>query len=72
MGFFVEIVFCWIVFLTSLVMAIISMGMIDYKTFRWFLQVSGCEEVFDRAFYQYNDHTVFDEALWETGDADVL
>ena len=25
-------------------MAIISMGMIDYKTFRWFLQVSGCEE----------------------------
>lgn len=72
MGFFVEIVFAGLVFLTSLVMAIISMAMIDYKTFRWLLQVSGCEEAFNRALYQYDDYTVFDEALWEAGDAEYI
>lgn len=46
--------------------------MVDYKTFRWFLQVLGCEEAFDRAFYQYNDNTVFDEALWEACDAEYI
>ena len=53
-------------------MAIISMGMIDYKTFRRFLQVSGCEAAFDRAFYNHNGFTHLDEALWETGDAEYI
>ena len=41
----------------------------DYRKFRKFLREQGCEEAFDSAFYHYNDYTLFDESLWEVGDA---
>lgn len=43
-----------------------------YQEFRRFLQVLGCEEAFDRAFYQHNDFTALDEALWEAADAEFI
>ena len=46
--------------------------MCDYKTFRSFLQEQGCEAAFDRAFYQYNDFTPFDEVMWAAADAECI
>lgn len=46
--------------------------MSGYTKFREFLRSEGCEAAFDRAFYQYNDCTVFDEALWEACDAEYI
>lgn len=46
--------------------------MSDYKTFRRFLQEQQCEDAFDRAFYQYNDFTLLDEALWEASNAECI
>ena len=43
-----------------------------YQTFRAFLRSEGCEEAFDRAFYQHNAYTKLDESLWEAGDADCI
>ena len=50
------------------------MGLEDggYRKFRSFLQEQGCEEAFDRAYYQHNDFTLLDEALWEAGDAECI
>ena len=50
------------------------MGLEDggYRKFRSFLQEQGCEAAFDRAYYQYNDFTLLDEALWEAGDAECI
>ena len=53
-------------------MAIIKTRMSDYKTFRRFLQEQQCEDAFDRAFYQYNDFTLLDEALWEASNAECI
>ena len=36
----------------------------SYALFRWFLVRSGCEREFDRAFYEQNGSTAFDEAMW--------
>lgn len=44
----------------------------SYHKFRSFLREQGCEEAFDRAFYNYNGFTHLDEALWETGDAEYI
>ena len=46
--------------------------MSDYRTFRLFLREHGCEAAFDRAYYQYNDFTLLDEALWEASDAECI
>ena len=35
-----------------------------YMQFRLFLRGAGCEESFDRAFYDNNDCTLFDEQMW--------
>ena len=46
--------------------------MSSYTKFREFLRNEGCEAAFDRAFYQYNDCTTFDESLWEAGNAECF
>ena len=46
--------------------------MSGYTKFREFLRNEGCEAAFDRAFYQYNDCTAFDESLWEAGNAECF
>lgn len=46
--------------------------MSGYTKFRKFLRSEGCEAAFDRAFYQYNDCTAFDESLWEAGNAECF
>lgn len=46
--------------------------MSSYTKFREFLRNEGCEAAFDRAFYQYNDCTAFDESLWEAGNAECF
>ena len=44
----------------------------SYQLFRAFLRTQECEAAFDRAFYQYNDCTAFDESLWEAGNAECF
>ena len=46
--------------------------MSSYTKFREFLRNEGCEAAFDRAFYQYNDCTAFDESLWEAGNSECF
>ena len=46
--------------------------MSSYGEFREFLRSEGCEAAFDRAFYQYNGCTAFDESLWEAADAECI
>ena len=48
------------------------METINYSRFRLFLREQGCEEAFDRAFYNHNGFTHLDEALWEAGDAECI
>ena len=48
------------------------METINYSRFRLFLREQGCEEAFDRAFYNHNGFTHLDEALWESGDAEYI
>lgn len=42
--------------------------MSGYRFFRIFLKTEGCEEAFDRAFYDYNDCTHFSEEMWGAMD----
>ena len=44
----------------------------SYQLFRAFLRQEECEAAFDRAYYQHNDFTLLDEALWEAGDAECI
>ena len=46
--------------------------MSSHSRFRAFLREQDCEEAFDRAYYQYNDFTSLDEALWEVGNAEYI
>ena len=48
------------------------METINYSRFRLFLREQGCEEAFDRAFYNHNGFTHLDEALWESGDEEYI
>lgn len=43
-----------------------------YQSFRAFLGRVGCEEAFDRAFYNHNHATLLDKALWEAADAEFI
>ena len=43
-----------------------------YQSFREFLGRVGCEEAFDRAFYNHNHATLLDKALWEAADAEFI
>lgn len=43
-----------------------------YQSFREFLGKVGCEEAFDRAFYNHNHATLLDKALWEASDAEFI
>ncbi len=43
-----------------------------YQSFRAFLGRVGCEEAFDRAFYNHNHATLLDKALWEVGEAEFI
>ena len=44
----------------------------SYQLFRAFLRKEGCEEAFDRAFYNHNGFTHLDEALWEAADVECI
>lgn len=43
-----------------------------YQSFREFLGRVGCEEAFDRAFYNHNHATLLDKALWEAAEAEYI
>ena len=43
-----------------------------YQSFRAFFGRVGCEEAFDRAFYNHNHATLLDKALWEAADAEFI
>ena len=43
-----------------------------YQSFREFLGRVGCEEAFDRAFYNHNHATLLDKALWEAAEAEFI
>lgn len=38
---------------------------LTYREFRDFLRRKNCNDAFDRAFYEQNDCTRFDTALWD-------
>ena len=42
------------------------------QLFRAFLRKEECEATFDRAFYNHNGFTHFDEALWEAADVECI
>ena len=49
-----------------------GLRVVTYHDFRSFLRAEGCAAAFDRAFYDHNDATLLDEALWEAGDAEYI